>query len=112
MVAGNGNARRDQRKGKTIAKAACGRRCVYLLHHAMQRMKQRKIAEREMFNALNEPNETGLPTPAFRNRQHHVGIAASGPRSTSFLSYSTITSGSSLYLTRFATMIRRRLKFA
>ena len=36
----------------------------------MRRMKQRGIAERELFNALNTPDETGLPTPAYRDRKH------------------------------------------
>jgi len=56
--------------GKKVDKAACGKAYTYFQHHAIARMKQRRISEREVFSALNTPDKTGLKVPKFRNRQH------------------------------------------
>ena len=61
-----GTSRGPSRKGKLINKPACGRPRVYVRDHALKRMKARKIAERELFSALNNLDETGLPTQAGR----------------------------------------------
>ena len=71
MVVSNGGDRSGRKQGtsKVVEKPACGRPRVEVSRHAQRRMKQRKISESELFNALNNPHETDLPTPAFRNRK-------------------------------------------
>jgi hypothetical protein len=66
----------ERRPGKKVNKPACGKPYTYFQHHALARMKQRRISEAEVFNALNHPDRTGLVVPrvrgeSFRDRRHH-----------------------------------------
>jgi hypothetical protein len=59
---------RPIRKGILVKRPACGRNKVYFIRHALDRMKQRRITEDEVFKALRNPSQIGLRTQLGRKR--------------------------------------------
>ncbi len=52
---------------------------VEIIHHAIIRMKERGVSDRDVLEALRNPDQTGLPTQPGRsrvrwNRTHRVAI--------------------------------------
>ena len=72
MDAPNSDDRAGKRPGRHVYREACGKPAVYFCRHALDRMKQRGISEGEVFEALNNPDKTGLPTANYRVRKHNA----------------------------------------
>ena len=55
-------------RGRLIKKAMLGKDQVEISSHTLDRMKQRRITENQVLEALRNPSETGLNTSAGRHR--------------------------------------------
>ena len=81
-MAGNGHGSFSHRSsrphlGERVDQAIHGKDFVYFTRHALNRMKQRRISKDEVYFALRNPTETGLPTQPHRERIRWTrGIAA------------------------------------
>lgn len=72
MMDGQGRSPRRGQPGRVIRKRVGGKSYVYLTRHAMNRMKQRRIAESEVMRTIDSPDQTGLPVPKFRSRKRNM----------------------------------------
>ena len=59
-----------QRPGREVkvAQPVVGCNSVWFTRHALDRMKQRRVVEAEVFHVLNNPTRKGLPTQPKRER--------------------------------------------
>jgi hypothetical protein len=53
---------RNVRKGQFVHRQILNKNKVYFIPHALDRMKQRGVFQNEVFEAIKNPAETGLPT--------------------------------------------------
>lgn len=79
----SGRPRRQSPKFKSLPKGRdvhvsepiLGYKTLWFTRHALERMKQRRVSEAEVFEVLRSPQRKGLPTQGKRDRWRRKRIA-------------------------------------
>ena len=60
--------------GREVARSVLGYKKVWFTAHALQRMKQRRVTEAQVFAVLKHPTAQGLKTQPGRQRWRRHGV--------------------------------------